>query len=946
MASVALVLLAASASLLSNGDFSDASANLSPECRSEAGKVSLFTEDRTWNRCGKCEVVSSVSGKGEHAGYLIHAANVLVGATSDSLCGLPVEPGVRYDVAFDLKGLGSVGPVKAAVAYWVSDELWNGRRLIRDFIAGDVVAGPEWRTFKGSFVAPEGAKRAALRLEIWSSSKWPQSFQYSVGDGFLFDNVRIAVSSRNLGAAAGIPAIELRKALAEGDAASDLVVHADGRSAATVPATFSFRRESSALIVEVEVQSSGAECRGKPTSAWTGDTVEIVLDRPNGGNVRTHVAFNDAGAKYTDAGEGRGNADWTVDVCRSDKSLKWKARLPFAFLGLAGDESEIAVNFGHGRASPRSFDSWVGGGEFRDPSKGGLLLFSSYAEALRRKYGIESEVRTRNEFDASRRTAEEKMLAGKFEKLKEARFSVAPVSTISDWSQPYLPEAIFDPPREIRLSAAINEIRALPIAVANLTDRPEDYRVILETTENEKAGRFGLEGFPSGQITIRRGVRVRDVKTPDPSTRFDPLPLMDEGGFLSVPPKEAGLVWIDFDCTRARPGVYRGRLRIVPLCEQGGYSKGVYSGKRQTLPVTLVVVDAEIPMRPAKPAAYFGRASSAEEFELAFMAGAEDFQVNTWAVRFAQDASGDLDLSHPLPEFTNEQQRVRNHQKWAERHFFRPKFHCVFSAMYACWDIYGGKDDEARFRRVWPQYLRGLKRLMNGSGVPDEDYFVEVYDEPSASLMPRLTEAMRMAKLECPTMRLGLVLSAQRPPLDDLKSISQFTDVWDFWQGAYFGNDAYGEWVKAQKASGREIRFYKCDTSPRSPLLQYYRHHAWFAEKHALDGADMYIWADGGDRNEERVFQEISYGGLVFRCPGSVVPSLRLMALREGVTDAKFLEALRRKRSRGGDPELCAFVDSAVGEVLSKGANDIGAPDRWREKARELLRAAERRERR
>ena len=939
MALLATVLLAANASLLTCGDFSDAAANLSPECRAEAGKISLFTEDRTWNRCGRCEVVAAVDGKGEHAGSQIHAANVLVGATSGSLCGVPVEPGVRYDVSFDLKGLGAVGPVKVAVAYWISDDLWKGRRLLRDVVAGDVVAGSEWRTFKGSFIAPADAKRAALRLEIWSSSKWPQSFQYRVGDGFLFDNVRIAVSPKNLGVSAAPPNVMLRKELAIGDRASDLIVHADGRTSATVPAAFTFRKDASALIAEVEVQCAGSECSGKATSPWTGDSVEIVLERPDGANPRTHVAFNDAGAKYTDAGEGRGNGDWSVDVTRAPESLRWTVRLPFAFLGLTGSEDGIAVNFGHGREKPRSFDSWVGGGVFRDPSKGGRLLFSSYAEALRREYGIESKVCTRGEFDALRRTAETKRLTEKFERLKESKFSVAPVSTLSDWSQPYLPEAIFEPPREIKLSAAINEIRALPLAVANLTDRPEDCRVILETTESEKAGRFGLEGFPSGQITVRRGVRVRDVKTADPSTRFDPLPLMDEGGFLSVPPKEAGLVWFDFDCAGIKPGLYRGRLRIVPLCEQGGYSGGKYSGKRQTLPVTLEVVDAEIPKRPSTPSAYFGRAASAEEFDMAFRAGAESFQVNTWSVRFARSTAGDLDFSRPLPEFTNEQQRVRNHLKWAERHGFRPKFHCVFSAMYACWDMYGGKDDEARFRRIWPQYLRGLKRLMNDAGVPDADYFVEVYDEPSAALMPRLLEAARTAKASCPTMRLALLLSARRPPLADLKAVAPYTDVWIFWHGVYLGNDEYGRWVKAEQASGKEIRFYKCDTSPRTPLLQYYRHHAWFAEKHALDGADMYIWADGGDRNEERAFQEISYGGLVFRSFGRTVPSLRLMALREGVTDAKFLEALRKKRSRGGDPGLCAFVDSAIGEVLTKSVNDAGAPDRWRDRAREMLAA-------
>ena len=200
-----------------------------------------------------------------------------------------------------------------------------------------------------------------------------------------------------------------------------------------------------------------------------------------------------------------------------------------------------------------------------------------------------------------------------------------------------------------------------------------------------------------------------------------------------------------------------------------------------------------------------------------------------------------------------------------------------------------------------------------------------------------------MAKETCPTVRLALLLSAKRPPLAAMKAISPFTDVWVLWHGAYLGNDEYGKWMKEQQAGGKEVRFYKCDTSPRTPLLQYYRHHAWFAEKYALAGADMYIWTDGGDKNDERAFQTLSYGGLAFRSFGRTIPSLRLMALREGVTDAKFLETLRRKCVQSGDPEFRAFVDASVGEVLSKGVNDPGAPDRWRDAARRLLSGKNRR---
>ena len=84
-------------------------------------------------------------------------------------------------------------------------------------------------------------------------------------------------------------------------------------------------------------------------------------------------------------------------------------------------------------------------------------------------------------------------------------------------------------------------------------------------------------------------------------------------------------------------------------------------------------------------------------------------------------------------------------------------------------------------------------------------------------------------------------------------------------------------------------------------------------------------------------FKSIPYSGLFYRSFGVPVPSLRLMALREGFTDCKLIAALKAKNAKAEDPEIAAFLQSAAVEVIDRNPNDPALPDRMRTRARELL---------
>ena len=940
--SAACLSVSASANLVQGGDFSSAATNLAPLCRGAYGcSLSLFTEPLTWNRCGRCTVSRSVPDA-QNKGCVVHSASVVIGATDDGP-GFVVEPSCRYDFSFDVRG--SVPAVAVDLVYWTGDDGRKVRRTAKVDIADRSVSAA-WAVKTGSFVAPKDARCAALRLSIWSSSRWKSRHQFKVGDYFMFDNVKVVRSSRNLIATnreiSSPQAVDMRKTVALGEQFDDLVSYKDGRTPAQARTVFAVRREADALVVEVEAEEPGELAAGNASRVWSGDAVELVFGGADDGRTRTHVAFNPAGAKYTAGSDSIANDGW--DLATSMKSNSWRAtvRLPFAFLGWKTPKKEVPFNAGRVRPKARTFDVWSARGGFHDVASFGRIAMDGYASLLKAEFGIDAPVANRTEFEARFAAESAARTAARLAKFKEATFSVAPVPTVSDWTQPYLPEEIFAPPERIALKAAVNEIRALPLAVANLTDRAEDYRVVLETEKNDFVGDWGLEGFPAANVVLRRGVRFRDVDGASPTTRFDPLPRLDEAGVVTVPPGEAGLVWCDFDCTGVKPGAYRGRLRVMPLCEPGTCrSKNGsmdYKGKMQTIPVELEVVDAEIPRRAPAYAGYFMGVDSQDALDTAFQIGAECFQVNAWNFKFDRDGDGNLDFSRPKGGTTKVARTVASHVAWARRHGFRPKFSIVYSAIDVCKNLYSCGKDREKFCRFWPQYVKSVKKVMNDAGVPDADYFVEVKDEPKAEMLDELLMAHKLAKEAVPEVRLAMLLASWDLPQKKLEEFVPFSDVWILWRGK-FDNAQFRAFAARLAEEGKEVCHYSCDTSMRLPLLGYYRHHAWFAEMHGLAGAYMYQLTDsvGGAGFGFKDFKSIPVAGLFYRSFGRPVPSLRMMALREGFTDVKFIAALRERNRTANDPEIAAFLKSAADDVLVRHVSDNRFPDRIRDRARELL---------
>ena len=921
------------ANLIPDGGFSSCENGKLPKgCRSEDGVgVSLETENLTWNRC--LRIACSREYTNATSGVVSWSGSAFMGA-ADKL-GFPVEPLKNYDASVDLRGECGVR-VKVAVTFWKGEcRNWEDRV---DVPVGEGVVRPgkDWRTICGKVRAPEGAKLAAMRISFYGSTAKGCN-RTKVGDWVLADNFKFELSRKNLGVSADDVGADLplRKAISTCDPVP-ITDFLDLKTLKDCEARTAIRVEAdeTGLKLSVDADEPGETVTGVSDKVWSGDSFEFFLLDADG-KLR-HFAFNFAGAQYANLGDGkdRRGEGWSLTAERTKTGWHATAHVPYALVGFADAPvagTRVKFNAGRNRVKAKQFITWARTNSgFADTASFGTLIIGDWSAAFGVEFGEERMLETREAYVQACAEEEAARIKAKFDKFRDMKFSAAVIPVVSDYSVPFLPEEIFDPATNIHLVAAVNEIKAMPLAVANLTDRLEDCLVMLEHSEDVYPGAFGLKDFPADRIKVRRAVRMRDVKGDAPSMRLDPLLAADDACAITVPSHEAGLVWFDFDTTDVKPGKYVGRLRIVPLGEEGGFirRKGggwddrTYAGKMQVIPVSLEVQPIELPKRSPIPSGFFQFTPNEEAYDLAADLGAESHQINVWRFPLTND-SEEVSL------------RIANDRSWAAKRGIQPRFDICYSVYRTFSERWNPKKDPATTERLWPVFLKNIKRIMNENGVSDEDYWVETQDEPEEGDLDELIQAHRLAKATVPTLRLGVTIAAWALSERRMRELAKVSDVLILWGRDYFSETWKKQTLEEFRAAGGKVCHYMCHTSMRMPLDTYFRHHVWIGERYGLDGNYFYELSKFMKRFGSTDFMEPTYGDILYYSYGRPVPSIRYCAFREGVTDIKYLAAVRSAAK--GDPDAENLLEQAARTVLEVSPNDPKTPDRMRERAREIL---------
>lgn len=517
---------------------------------------------------------------------------------------------------------------------------------------------------------------------------------------------------------------------------------------------------------------------------------------------------------------------------------------------------------------------------------------------------------------------------------------VAPFPVESDPSCPFLPLELADPPTQIVFRAAVNEKKPLPIAICNMTDVFSQYRVVLETEPGlipgssvwSDDGKFGLAGYPSEKITVREALRFKDTEESPVSTRFDPLVSVNEASVISVPPKEAGAVWFDFDTYDVKPGVYRGRLHVIPLNCGATYKLkdrrfARVRSEEKLVPVEFTVDPIVLPRESVRPAHLCSPCVSEQDFNLEADIGMRICAIKTEL--FRPEAVGDP--ASPV------RRRIDDYRRWAKNRGVEIFFFVKYDALRVSQVIFNPTNDNDRKWPAWEQYVRTVAKIMEEAGVPFEGYSVLIRDEPCNSELETIREAQRRMKALYPKMSTYVsACELIKGPADYLDVLGETTDHWALSSRMYGSEMLVARLRRLKETQGTKLTHYLCSTSVKEPLSAYFRRHCWRGEYWGLDADMLYhfiIW-NGGPYGQLS-FRTVPQGELSYVADGRFLPSVRYMAYREGVTDIKYVQALREKY--GNDPSMAQLIRRIAEAVAVGDATSPEVPQRAREKIRMML---------
>lgn len=915
---ILMVALALSAeNLIKNSDFSNSPDNLVPECRTNGGKASLYTEDLSWNKCGKLEITKI--NKDADGNDAIGAA-VWIGGDKNNLSnknpgGFKCKPDTVYQFSVDIRG--NVPSASITGVEWKADSgLWNMQRLKSS--VGGISVQSDWTNYKGSFKTGPDASNAALCLSIWGNSKYGP-LKFKVGDYILFDNVVVTEQKPNLLAATSsveqdFP-LNIKKTIsASKETFSDFSLFksfADVSAATSVEVSADKTGISLVIDCDEPLQISKAS-----NGLWSGDVIEIFFGDKAGDRRLSQFVTGPGGEKFAGLGAGgEVEADWTAEISLKEKSWQVKAYIPFASLGWINpkDGDTIAFNVARQRKIANELQSWAPvKTSFHDVEDYGILLLGNYPDAM-----------NRSQYELAQAEKEVTELKEKFARNAQRTFLAAPVRITSDFTTPFLPNEVFDAPEKIELRAAINELKPLALAIANTTEKAVEYRVVVERMPVEGELRFDWhDGRPFPGITLRQGIAMRDAATSG-NALLDPLPKLNEASTILVPAKEAGLLWVDFDTSLMEAGNYEGRIRIIPLNGKGGFTQAGYGygnlnydGEMLDLPFLLKVDNFELSKEPSLPGNYFSPPYNQEVVKMLRETGMRLFSINPWSLGFPLDKETVFKAEAP-----NLEASLNSFSDLSQQKFF---------IGYSCYDVflqlYRNKKDN------WADWLRTMGEFLQRNGVQHENCYVEVYDEPDPKRFDEILYVLKIAKETIPNMKLTLTLGAKIMTAEQMEALNPWVDCWILWSHGYFRREEHLAFIKKAQSQGKEIGHYTCDTAIRSSLDRNYRRNAWFGEYHGLDMNALYQGITG---LKHCMWKKSTAGEILYHGNDYAIPSMRYMAFRQGMTDVKYLDKLRELGK--GNKEVEEFLQNAAKRVVVDFGHDPNMPDKVREEAAKLI---------
>ena len=960
-------------------------------------EVTQFVEEYTWNRCIKLTLKDYFIGKD---GKKSVGAGVMIGGDQKKP-GFHCNPDTLYEFKFELKG----NAPRAMVNFYQWDS--KGKMIKKQRTsAHDIRPQNEWNVFKGTFRTAPNAARAALYIQFWGDER-RKDLKEKIGQYVLIDKVMVTQADDFKPGTAKSPAVSATNlkpaAVYVAGNSPETAVRFNGfrDTMEDRPAKLKTNAEiycsGNALKVNID-------CYGPVTSdafkgiggngIWKDDIVEIFFQVP-GQALPFHQFVISAGT-----GRWMGNGLpgklnkydlWKSKVIRNKDYWRVEVEIPFAVLGYKtppakGEYLRFNLCRQHPAAGTFLKPDFTKGNRF-----GAHMMFDNSSVVFTR--GVNRDIKhypylfletmkpfcdkalasaaaekadptvkalvakiDPNQPGIAFAAAEELAKRLQYLKLSKEPFLLAQISPAGDFSLPFFPKELQNHGKTFKIRAAVNEQAPLVLALANMGKLPEEFRVFVNSgwAQQDPSQEFGTavtslksaDGtpFPAEKIVLRRGIPSRDADTPNHGRIIDILAKLNEAGTIPVQPNEAGLLWITFDCSGVKPGIYKGRLTVIPL-DGANISfrhapKASYNikGASKDFPIELEVLPITLPEKSPMP--FNGYARVNLDGQSAFLDSYDCFMqmVTPWYFTFTYRPDGSI-AEYTTRSFLEPQLKRMVTALRKNKNMSDPKLMIGYS-VYPVWKNKllpkTIKFNTPEYWNAWRNFCLGIDKIMKSHNISRAEYTMEIFDEPNITVYPpeeleRAHAEYKKAMPDASILMTSGVLYMKDPAT--FKRIAKDIDIWIFHQHQSYDAKVQTA-IKNFKAlsGGRKTGIYMCGTSLRGERYSYYRMLPWNAMLNNCDFVSLYQMYPQSMAND---LFTVPKGEVAYILSDTIIPSVRLEIFRMGLTDVKYLKLLENL-STGKSKEAAAnraFVRKSLRETALIAPHDTSLAAKIREEA-------------
>ncbi len=931
-------------------------------------ETKIVTEDATWNRCLKVTLVKEFVE--EKTGLKSEYAVAWFGRDGKNHPGFSVTPHTIYEFQFEIKG--SVMP-SIRFTGWRGEDFWKDMKDGSVSLEKHPIPSDEWSVVKGTFQVGNDVKYAALCLSLNAHEKWKNL--HKIGSYYMVDKIQIRKQTTLLPSASSAKAGESSEksvkfpCVEPGQTGSGFVKLRTGEPVAA-DTHYSIQLKDGNVIVDIRcdepfMDKLAAKVKDVGGSVWNDDCVEIFFDTKSSDRRLNQFVVAAGGGRWM----GRGFSDavseydaWSAEVAREENAWTVRAVLPISLLGWNQPfkaEDSIRFLIARNRTPEReTSSSALAKDGFHTITDWGYLFpnganawgNAKKTELLSKSKPFEKLSGEIQQWEPSQDATANMVKVIFFnerilkEELAGRKFVLTKNPITLDTQIPFVPASLANPPRSIQDRSAGNELHIVPLAITNLTEQTEEYRIVLSAMNADTSEKFVLETkdgkpYPPGKIQLLRAVRVKDGDEASHGRRYDPLVPMDLAQSVVVPPWESAPVFVQFDTWNVAPGTYRGMIRVIPLGEEGTLAKK--NASYRDIPFSFEVLPFQLSSKPVVRHGMYQEARNKEDFKMMVDAGINVFQVSVWKASFDFDAEGNVTARRTEAM----EDKIKTYMQWAKEYGLADHIELCFhyGALYHLFNVIRKEKIEPLtpvWEKTWVNYMAEIDAVRAKCGFPIDRWSIEILDEPNMSVVPAMTRAAELAVKANPELRIMVTWGARDIPCDTMMQLVPYVHEWCFWNTRFFTSKEYEPLQKILREKNKLITIYYCHTSARASLKDYYRHGPWTVPFFKLGGYNLY--EHSSHKYRTRCWREATCGEVVTYSNIHPVTSIRNECLKAGMVDMKYYALLKEcyeKADKGSElaKEMATLIESAPYTIVFRPPANQVYIDEIRERMIDLI---------